>query len=231
MNLALAALASLAMMTVPRPTSPDVYDGRPRFDQGDAYYFWKDGGKWHLRWVAAERAREFKGVVAVTGGILKSVEENDSEKEALAFLSSLRRLTVSMDRADPGLRVPDAPSVNRATIRQDGTDKIVFEARTTNSIGGFDFVTRADANGNYVLDVAAPTIDPDLIALADGLGQIRPAEGDPVEDVQAAYVPAPIMRTPATAPTTWRMMPPLPEVSMPWMTSSTERFPPPLDSA
>ena len=44
-----------------------------------------------------------------------------------------------MDRADPGLRVPEAPSVNRALIQKEGTDKIVFEARTTNSIGGFDF--------------------------------------------------------------------------------------------
>jgi hypothetical protein len=76
----------------------------------------------------------------VIGGTLKSVKENDSDKEAMAFLPSLRRLTVSTDRADPGIRIPDAPSANRATIRQDGADKIVFESRTTNSIGGFDFV-------------------------------------------------------------------------------------------
>ena len=35
----------------------------------------------------------------------------------------------------------------------------------------------------------------------------------------------------SNAPTTCRMMPPLPEVSMPWMISSTERVPPPRDSA
>ena len=140
MKLALAALASLAVITFPGPTSSDVYDGQPRFDQGDAYYFWKDGGKWHLRWVAAERAREFKGIVAATGGTFTSVRENDSEKEAMAYLSNQRRLTVSTDRADPGIRIPDAPAVNRAVIHQDGPDKIVFEARTTNSIGGFDFV-------------------------------------------------------------------------------------------
>jgi hypothetical protein len=140
MKLALAALASLAMLSVSGPAAPDVYDGQPRFDQGDAYHLWRDGGKWHLRWVAAEHGREFKGVVAVTGGTFKSVKENDSEKETLAFLPSLQRLTVTTDRVDPGIRIPDAPSANRATIRQDGTDKIVFESRTTNSIGGFDFV-------------------------------------------------------------------------------------------
>ena len=61
MNLAFASLTSLVLMAVASPIAPDVYDGQPRFDQGDAYYFWKDGGKWHLRWVASERAREFKG--------------------------------------------------------------------------------------------------------------------------------------------------------------------------
>lgn len=140
MKRAFAVLASLAFLAAARPVTPDVYDGQPRFDQGDAYYFWKDGATWHLRWVAAERAREFKGVVAVTGGAFKTVKENDSEKESLAFLASQRRISVSMDRVDPGIRVPDAPSANRATIRQDGRDKIVFESRTTNSIGGFDFV-------------------------------------------------------------------------------------------
>lgn len=153
MRLALAACASLAMMTLPGSISSDVYDGQPRFDQGDAYYVWKDGGKWHLRWVAADRAREFKGVVAVTGGTIKSFQENDSEKETLAFLSSQRRITVSMDRADPGLRVPEVPSVNRAAIQKDGIDKIVFEARTTNSIGGFDFLP----------DDSAATIQLDLL--------------------------------------------------------------------
>jgi len=139
MKLALAALTLVAVMTVSGP-APDIYDGQPRFDQGDAYHVWRDGGKWHLRWVAAEHAREFKGVVEVTGGAFKSVKENDSEKEALAFLPSMRRLTVTTDRADPGIRIPDAPSANRATIRQDGAARIVFESRTTNSIGGFDFV-------------------------------------------------------------------------------------------
>ena len=140
MNLAFAALTSLVLLAVASPIAPDVYEGQPRFDQGDAYYFWKDGGKWHLRWVASEHAREFKGVIAATGGNLTNLKENDSEKEALAFLPSLRRLTVTTDRTDPGLRIPEAPSVNRSAIRQDGADKIVFEARAINAIGGFDFV-------------------------------------------------------------------------------------------
>lgn len=140
MKLALTALSSLVLMAVASPIASDVYDGQPRFDQGDAYYFWKDGGKWHLRWLAADRPREFKGVVAAVGGKLTNLQENDSEKETLTFLSSQRRMYVANDRADPGIRIPDAPSVNRALIRPDGADKIVFEARSTNSIGGFDFI-------------------------------------------------------------------------------------------
>ena len=141
MKLAFAALTSLALMAVARPIAPDVYDGRPRFDQGDAFHVWKSDGKWHLRWVASEqRAREFKGVIAATGGKLTNLQENDSEKETLTFLSSQRRMMVGNDRNDPGIRVPDAPSVNKAVIRPDGADKIVFEALATNAIGGFDFV-------------------------------------------------------------------------------------------
>jgi hypothetical protein len=139
MKFAFAALTSLALLAVASPVAPDVYDGQPRFDQGDGYYLWKGDGKWHLRWVASDRARELKGIVAATGGKLTNLKENDSEKETIAFLSWQRRLTVSTDRADPGIRIPDAPSANRAAIRPDGDDKIVFEARTTNSIGGFDF--------------------------------------------------------------------------------------------
>lgn len=46
----------------------------------------------------------------------------------------------------------NAPSLNRAVIRQDGTDKIVFDARTTNSIGGFDFIA-ADSVASIQLDL------------------------------------------------------------------------------
>lgn len=139
MKLIIAVMASLAMVLT-SPATSDVYDGRPRFDQGDAFHVYKDGGKWHLRWVAADRAREFKGVVAATGGKLTNLQENDSEKETLTFLSSQRRMSVGNDRNDPGIRVPDAPSVNKKLIRPDGPDKIVFEALATNAIGGFDFV-------------------------------------------------------------------------------------------
>ncbi|MEP6509582.1 MAG: hypothetical protein ABJC63_15255 [Gemmatimonadales bacterium] len=140
MKLAFAAVASFVVMTVAGPAGPDVFEGRPRFDQGDAvYYVWRDGVQWHVRWTANDRGHDFKGLVVAQGGTFSFLKENDSEKETLAYLSSQRRIYVSSDRADPGLRVPDAISLNRAVIRPDGNDKIVFDARTTNSIGGFDF--------------------------------------------------------------------------------------------
>lgn len=111
MKLAFAAMTSLALMAAANPIAADVYDGRPRFGQGDAYYFWRDGGKWHLRWVASDRGREFKGVLSVACGRILSFQENDSEKETLAYLSTQRRMNVSNDRNDPGIRIPDAPSV------------------------------------------------------------------------------------------------------------------------
>ncbi|HUQ47264.1 MAG TPA: hypothetical protein VM053_03350 [Gemmatimonadaceae bacterium] len=141
MKLALAALTSLSLMAASTPVAQDVYQGRPKFDQGDAFHVWNADGQWHLRWVASEqRAREFKGIVAATGGKLTNLQENNSEKETLTFLSSRRRMSVGNNRTDPGIRVPDAPSVNKAVIRPDGADKIVFEALAANAIGGFDFV-------------------------------------------------------------------------------------------
>ena len=141
MKLAFAAMASLAMIVVAGLTSSDVFEGQPKFDQGDAsFYVWHESGKWHVRWVASERAHDFKGLVVTQGGKFSFFRENDSDKEAMMYLSSQRRLTVTTDRADPGIRIPDAVSLNRAIVRQDGADRIVFDARTTNNIGGFDFV-------------------------------------------------------------------------------------------
>jgi hypothetical protein len=141
MKLILAAFASVVAMAIAGPTSPDVFEGQPRFDQGDAsYYVWHESGKWHVRWVASERGHDFKGVVAAQGGAFTYMRQNDSDKEAMMYLSSQLRLTVSNDRADPGMRLPPPLSVNSAIIRQEGTDRIVFDARTTNNIGGFDFV-------------------------------------------------------------------------------------------
>ena len=141
MRTALAILISIGATTTAIQQSPDVLEGQPRFDQGDAvYYVWHEGRTWHVRWTAMDRGHDFKGIVAVTGGTLGSLKENDSEKEALQFLASQRRVPVGNDRNDPGLRVAEVPTINRTIIRPDGADKIVFDARTSNSIGGFDFV-------------------------------------------------------------------------------------------
>lgn len=169
MRIALAALTSLALMAA-SPAAPDVYDGQPRFDQGDSYYLWRDGGTWHLRWVCTERGREFKGVVSTTGGNILSFQENNSEKENISYLSALRRISVSMDRNDPGMRLPEVPSANRALIQPEGPARLVFEARTTNSIGGFDFAI-ADSVTSITLDLLFDkrAATPNLIRLGKGM--------------------------------------------------------------
>ncbi len=79
MRLALLALFSAIFLPVNAVSDPAMFYGRPRFTEGDAlaYYVWRDGETWHLRWTTLGNTRTFAGSVEATGGELKSLKRID----------------------------------------------------------------------------------------------------------------------------------------------------------
>ena len=142
-KMAFAAVAvMLASTTASGPL--DSYEGRPTIDQRNAtgYYLWHGGDQWHIRWVAVDHARQFKGSVVAEGGRIRSMKQIDPGVEARTYLPWVKNLTVTVGRID-GVGSHGAPpperSDDRTNIKNDGPAKIAFDARVGDNVGGFDF--------------------------------------------------------------------------------------------
>src|SRR5689334_24618415 len=61
----------------------EQFDGRPDFKEGSdmAYYVWREGDTWKLRWTTTGALRHFTGHVSAEGGELKSLKRIDVETE------------------------------------------------------------------------------------------------------------------------------------------------------
>src|SRR5436189_1075643 len=62
---------------------PAAFDGRPAFKEGSdrAYFVWRDGDRWHVRWTTLGTERTFTGTVRALGGDLKDLKRIDVDEE------------------------------------------------------------------------------------------------------------------------------------------------------
>ena len=130
----LAAMPILMLWTNPVLQS-SMFDGRPAFSQKVdlAYYVWREGDTWHVRWTTKGRMRTFTGSVSATGGELSSFKriDVDSERKVMYGRGMLLTITSTTSPARIGGRAP---------VFNTGADgQITFDARTENDIDGFDF--------------------------------------------------------------------------------------------
>ena len=138
----LAALLGLSSTDIAHgQTVP--YDGRPTFSEREplAYYLWREGNTWHLRWTSPRRARRFSGSVSAEGGQLISLKRIDSNEETL-MLRPNRMLTVTVRPSTAGSALgsgSSAMALDETRVKMEGKERITFSARTNEAVDGFDF--------------------------------------------------------------------------------------------
>jgi hypothetical protein len=139
-GLPVVAFASILAGAGSAPKQSDIYEGRPAYKEADAggYYVWHDGNKWHVRWIAVDRPRDFAGSVAADGGELRELRQVESSVEG-RDVPWLRRNTVAVGNSISTMAMTGMPATDRSNIRNDGKARIAFNVRTENDIDGFDF--------------------------------------------------------------------------------------------
>jgi hypothetical protein len=157
----LLLLGVLSLVTIaPRLTAQaDMYNGRPAFAEGVAlgYYVWRDGDHWHVRWTTMGRTRSFTGSVVSEGGELHSLKRIDVESETrVLYPGRAGRVWVGprgRTHVGPG-RAPVVVTRDQDKIEKDTDNRIIFNARTTGDIDGFDFNVDNKVNLlRFVLDI------------------------------------------------------------------------------
>jgi hypothetical protein len=140
-KLALVALTSVLMVSGFAAKQSDQYEGRPAYKESDAggYYVWHNGNNWHVRWIAVDRPRDFRGSVVAEGGALRDLRQANASGEVRDLPWLRGNVTVTVGRANSNTQMTGMAPTDRANIRNDGKSKIVFDVRTENNIGGFDF--------------------------------------------------------------------------------------------
>lgn len=122
--------------------TPVSLAGRPTFSQNDvpAYYIWRDGDHWHVRWSSFSWARNFAGSILADSSSLTNLRKVDPFSE-LGVMYPMRQklLRVVLDKDHPAGFGP-VESSNR-DIRMKGKQTIRFSSRTEDSVDGFDFTT------------------------------------------------------------------------------------------
>ena len=80
-GLVLATLGTLVMSSATAVNQAPVFDGRPEFAEGTdrAYYVWRDGDTWHVRWTTRGAMHRFTGSVLAEGGDIDSLEQGETE--------------------------------------------------------------------------------------------------------------------------------------------------------
>jgi hypothetical protein len=146
-------LIALPLLLLPQTgrAQPTTYDGRPTFAEGTdlGYYIWRDGEHWHVRWTTRGAQRRFTGSVTATNGELKSLKRIDVESETRVLYPGRPAHVVVGPRGRARVRGGRAPVVvtrEQDKIDKDGDRAIVWDARTTSDIDGFDFKVNDDVD-------------------------------------------------------------------------------------
>ena len=146
------------------------FEGRPAFAAGDdlAYYVWRDGDTWNVRWTTRGVLRAFTGLVESTGGKLRSLKRVDVESESRIVYPSrpLRVVVGPRGRARAvGGRAPVVVTREQDKIEKDGDTRIVFNSRTDNDIDGFSFKVDDNVESlRFVLDVGGNPVPNRVVA-------------------------------------------------------------------
>jgi len=122
--------------------STDDFDGRPAFSGKElpAYYIWRDGNRWHVRWSSLTRVRYFTGSILADSSSLSDLRKVDPYREyTVMYPQREKLLTVTLgDRHPAGLANDESFSRN---IRMKGKQMIVFSSNINDGVDGFDFTT------------------------------------------------------------------------------------------
>lgn len=122
----------------------EQFDGRPEFKEGSdmAYYVWREGDTWKLRWTTTGAMRHFTGHVSAEGGELKSLKRIDVESERKVIRPG-RAPRVAVGPRGRVYRRGGAPPVvaerTQDKFEKEGDQRINFSTRTDDDIDGFDF--------------------------------------------------------------------------------------------
>src|SRR4051812_10402153 len=131
----LALLALIPALLIPAAASdPSMFDGRPTFAEGEslAYYIWRDGDMWHLRWTTLGKMRSFTGSVEADGGHIKSFPRVAVEGEKKVVYPG-RPARVTVGPRGRVFRRGGAPAVvetkTQDHIDMDGDSRIAFNTK------------------------------------------------------------------------------------------------------
>lgn len=149
----------LAVAAPPLVAQAEIFDGRPTFSEGVelGYYAWREGDTWRVRWTTRGQMRHFSGAVTAEGGELKSLKRIDVESESRVLYPGRPRRVVVGPRGRTrvvGGRAPVVVTHQQDKIEKDGDNRIVFSARTTDDLDGFDFKVEDKATSlRFVLNI------------------------------------------------------------------------------
>ena len=137
----------------------DKFDGRPAFAEGIdlAYYIWREGDKWLVRWTTTGPNRKFTGSVVAEGGELHDLKRIDLDEERKVLYPGRAPNVWVGPRGRThvgGGRAPVVVERKQDRIEKDGDHRIVFAAITSNDIDGFNFkVDRKVTTLRFVLEI------------------------------------------------------------------------------
>lgn len=178
MRAPLLLVLGLTLTTPPLAAQVEMYEGRPAFAEGVelGYYVWKDGDTWRVRWTTRGPLRHFTGSVTAEDGELKSLKRIDVESETKVLYPGRPGRVVVGPRGRAHVRGGRAPVVvsrEQDKIEKVEDNRIVFSARTTDDIDGFDFKVDDRATQlRFVLNIEGRAM-PNLVEL--GAGNLKAA--------------------------------------------------------
>ncbi len=134
----------LALPTAVPAAEPALFDGRPLFAEGSdrAYFVWRDGDRWFVRWTTQGVERRFAGSVTAEGGDLKSLKRIDVDEESKIVAPGRPARVWRGPRGRVHVRGGRGPVVatrKEDRIEKDGDRTIQWVSRTDADIDGFEF--------------------------------------------------------------------------------------------
>jgi hypothetical protein len=140
------AVLALSALSTERAAAADAaaFDGRPAFAEGSdkAYFVWRDGKKWFVRWTTQGKERRFSGNVTAEGGDLESLKRIDVDEERKVVAAGRPARVVRGPRGRTHVRPGRGPVVttrDEDKIEKDGDRRIHWAAKTDADIDGFEF--------------------------------------------------------------------------------------------
>jgi hypothetical protein len=145
-NRRLVVLAFISSLCLPPSllAQTDKFEGRPVFSEGTdlGYYIWKEGDKWKVRWTTKGALRRFTGSVVAEGGDLHDLKRIDLEEERRVLYPGRAPNVWVGPRGRThvgGGRAPVVVERKQDIIKKEGDKTIVFSAKTSNDLDGFEF--------------------------------------------------------------------------------------------